>query len=449
MVYALIDVATVTWAPVNEELGLSFALLKDSYAAGAGALAIGAIILVPFAIKLGRRPVYVLSTAMQCGLSVWLARMQNVADLMGANILTCFVGALAEVLVQMTVADMYFIHQRGLANTIYYWVMMVGTTLSTVAGGYIVSSQGWRWVWWWLVILLGAGFIVFLFLYDETVFLGSRRNESATRQLSEKKDSDLPTVEEIPRVEEEPANLATNVDIDYSIPKKTFWQRLALWTISPLPWGQAAKHGYRPLVILLSFPPVFFMAFEYGFFAACTTVPTTTLSAVMPLPPYNFSPRQIGLMSLPRFIGVSLAVLSTGPISDRFAIFIAGRNGGIFEPEMRLWLVLAFIPLVPAGLFMFGIGLYTGSHWLLIAFGLGISSFGVVPASSAALTYLTDGYTDVYLGRTRYSYRRLTCCLRSSPTRWLGWCLSGISSPRSLSLRRHLGSIGSDSIGFM
>jgi hypothetical protein len=44
---------------------------------------------------------------------------------------------------------------------------------------------------------------------------------------------------------------------------------------------------------------------------------------------------------------------------------------------------------------MFGIGLNNGSHWLLPAFGLGINAFGVVPASSAALTYLTDAYTDV------------------------------------------------------
>jgi hypothetical protein len=62
---------------------------------------------------------------------------------------------------------------------------------------------------------------------------------------------------------------------------------------------------------------------------------------------------------------------------------------------MRLWLCLAFTPFIPAGLFMFGIGLNNGSHWLLPAFGLGVSACGVVPASSAALTYLTDAYTDV------------------------------------------------------
>ena len=142
--------ATVTWEPVKQELGFSYALLNDSYAAGCASLSIGAIILVPFSLKYGRRPVYILSTAAQCGLCAWLARMQNVADLMLSNILTCIVGALSEVLVQMTVADVYFIHHRGTANTIYYWCINLGATFSPLAGGYIIPSQGWRWVWWWM-----------------------------------------------------------------------------------------------------------------------------------------------------------------------------------------------------------------------------------------------------------------------------------------------------------
>jgi MFS family permease len=162
--------ATVTWGPVNKEMGFSFELLNDSYAAGCGSLCIGGVILIPFALKYGRRPVYVLSTTVQCGICVWFARMQTVTDLMLTNILSCVVGALAEVLVQMIAADVYFVHQRGLMNSVYVWFMTVGTTLPPLAGGYIVTSQGWRWVWWWMVILMGAGLIAFTFLYKEMKF---------------------------------------------------------------------------------------------------------------------------------------------------------------------------------------------------------------------------------------------------------------------------------------
>lgn len=392
----------MTWGPVNAELGFSFALLNDSYAAGCGALCIGGLILVPFALKFGRRPVYVFSTIVQCGISVWTAKMQTVADLMLVNVLSCIVGALAEVLVQMTVADVYFVHQRGLMNTIYYWFMSIGTTLAPLAGGYITLSHGWRWVWWWMVILFGAGLVGFVFLYEETMFYPSTidgvpvEGRTAPNDDMGKDDPEISAEKKYIKAQAGQQH-STVVEIDYSIPEKSYWQKLALWSSAPISFAELTRHSYEPFMILFGIPGVFFMALEYGIMTACTTVPVTTLSSIMTLPPYNFGAAQIGLMGIPPFIGISLATIVCGPLSDSIVLFLAKRNRGVFEPEMRLWLSVAFIPFVPAGLFMFGIGLNNGSHWLLPAFGLGICSFGVVPASSAALTYLTDAYTDVSL----------------------------------------------------
>ncbi|KAJ5345209.1 hypothetical protein N7452_003213 [Penicillium brevicompactum] len=395
-----IDVATVTWGPLNLELGFSYALLTDSYAAGCGSLCVGGLFLVPFALKYGRRPIYVFSTAIQCGISVWSANMQTVADLMLVNVLSCIVGALAEVLVQMTVADVYFVHQRGLTNTIYFWFMTIGVTLAPLAGGFITQSQGWRWVWWWMAILFGAGLAVFVFFYEETMY-----DASAIEGVPVADKLDLsPQVKkediEISALQKSHATPAAQLpnepfQIDRSIPEKTYWQKLALWTNTPIPFTEVAKHCYQPFMILFQIPGVFFMAVVYGVMTACTTVPVTTLSSVMTLPPYNFGASQIGLMGIPSFIGTTLGAVICGPLSDSMALSLARRNNGIFEPEMRLWLAIAFTPFVPAGLFMFGIGLNNGSHWLLPAFGLGVSSLGTVPASSAALTYLTDSYTEI------------------------------------------------------
>jgi MFS family permease len=355
---------------------------------------------VPFALKFGRRPIYVFSTAVQCGISVWSANMQTVADLMLVNILSCIVGALAEVLVQMTVADVYFVHQRGLTNTIYFWFMTVGVTLAPLAGGFITQSQGWRWVWWWMAILFGVGLAAFVLLYEETMFDASSiegvpvMDNLDPKPQPTKEDLETSSITKADAVEESQPTPEV-VQIDRSIPAKTYWQKLALWTNSPVPFSEAAKHCYQPFIILFSIPGVFFMALVYGVMTACTTVPVTTLSSVMTLPPYNFGSSQIGLMGLPPFIGTTLGAAICGPLSDSIALALARRNGGIFEPEMRLWLAIVFTPLVPAGLFMFGIGLNNGTHWLLPAFGLGVSAIGVVPASSAALTYLTDSYTEV------------------------------------------------------
>jgi hypothetical protein len=146
---------------------------------------------------------------------------------------------------------------------------------------------------------------------------------------------------------------------------------------------------------MFSIPAVFFLALQDGILTACTTVPVTTLSSVMTLLPYNYSSAQTGLMGLLPFIGSSLATIFCGPLSDSIVLRLAKKNGGVFEPGMRLRVCLIFLPLVLACHFMFGISLDDRSHWLLPAFGLGINAFGIVPASSAALTYLTDTYNDV------------------------------------------------------
>lgn len=397
--------ATVTWGPLNAELGFSFELLNDSYAAGCGSLCIGGVILIPFALKYGRRPVYVFSTIAQCAFCVWQARMQTVADLMSANILSSMVGALAEVLVQMTVADVYFVHQRGLMNSIYVWFMTVGATLSPLAGGYIVISQGWRWVWWWMVILMGAGLVAFVFLYEETKFsptlegvvpVVAAAQINASPEGRDKKSPTDPEVEaNVAHKDGETQRSHATHWIDHSIPVKPYWKRLALWSTSPGSFASMARHSIEPFILLFTVPAIFFMSVVYGAMTAAVTVSVTTLSSYMTLPPYNFNASQIGLMGLPPFIGTSIAVLISGRLSDSLVLYLAKRNRGVFEPEMRLWIAVAFIPFVPAGLFMFGIGLNNGSPWPLVAVGLGIAIFGTIPANSVALTYLTDAYTDV------------------------------------------------------
>ena len=404
---------TVTWAPNNAQLGFSYAILNDGYAAGCGALCIGGLMLIPFALKYGRRPIYLFSTAVQCGMAIWSARMENVPDLMLTNVLMCLVGALAEVLVQMTVADVYFVHQRGLMNSIYVWMMTFGSNLAPLAGGYVVDAQGWRWVWWWMAIWIGVGLVAFVFLYEETKFTPAETIDGLEppQVMTADANRKQPPVEDVKAAgaasssdlekdtEKDAAMIAATPGcthwIDYSIPKRTYGQMLVPWTNSPSSLLHLARHAYQPFLLLASIPAVFYVALVYGAMTASSTVTVTTLSSYMAEAPYNFGPSGIGLMGLPPFIGTSLGTMVCGPLSDRLVLYLSKRNKGVFEPEVRLWVAVGFIIFVPAGLFMFGIGLNNGAHWAVPAVGLGIMSFGSVPLGGIALTYLTDAYTDV------------------------------------------------------
>lgn len=102
-----ISAATPTWPAMMKELDFSIGLVNNGYATGSGALAVGAIIFIPFALKYGRRPVYLFSLAGQIAVMVWSAEMVTAGDLIGTNLCNCLFGAMAEVIVQMTVAGTY------------------------------------------------------------------------------------------------------------------------------------------------------------------------------------------------------------------------------------------------------------------------------------------------------------------------------------------------------
>jgi hypothetical protein len=56
--------------------------------------------------------------------------------------------------------------------------------------------------------------------------------------------------------------------------------------------------------------------------------------------PYNFSSLSIGLLYISTFIGGVLGSGLSGKISDMVCRYMTRRNGGVFEPEFRLFMVL-------------------------------------------------------------------------------------------------------------
>lgn len=67
-------------------------------------------------------------------------------------------------------------------------------------------------------------------------------------------------------------------------------------------------------------------------------------------------------MNIAPFIGAVLGFPFGGLLSDKSILWLSKRNGGIYEPEMELWLALPIAIISPAGILMFGLGLAYVSH---------------------------------------------------------------------------------------
>lgn len=115
--------------------------------------------------------------------------------------------------------------------------------------------------------------------------------------------------------------------------KKPLSRRLALVTKTDMPIKQ---HFYQPLLALISFPAVTFTALTYSMLLAWFSIIASASAYFLLDAPYNFSPANIGLFHLARFIRATLGALVGGPLSDWSAVYLARRNRGIFEPEIRL-----------------------------------------------------------------------------------------------------------------
>lgn len=174
--------------------------------------------------------------------------------------------------------------------------------------------------------------------------------------------------------------------------KRSYWDSLALFVkMEGRPSNQAMfTMMWRPLLIMYYFPSVSWAGFLYGTCLSWYNVLNATASAVLSAAPYNFSSGLVGTAYLSPVIAAGLGALWSGWSADKWALWLARRNGGIREAEHRLW-PLAFSGIMcSAGLILWGVGAARGVHWFGPIVGLGLLAFSVVCGGSIALSYDVD-----------------------------------------------------------
>ena len=121
----------------------------------------------------------------------------------------------------------------------------------------------------------------------------------------------------------------------------------------------------------------------------------TTIPVFMGAPPYNFSASAQGLVFLGPCVGNLIGSFFCGYLNDKLSQWSTRRNHGVFEPEMRLPVVIIPALLVPAGLIMFGVGIHNGVHWIVPVIGAGAVGIALTGIGSIIQPYLMDSYAPV------------------------------------------------------
>ena len=228
--------------------------------------------------------------------------------------------------------------------------------LTPMAAGTQATRSGWRSSYATLGIFNAIFLVLFVFLYEETKYVpiitGQAQIDTPQEDIPENTEQDRKSALQSDTkisVHTGPSNL--NHELDPNIPLNSWRKRLALITPTPEP---IYPYYCRPFYILLSFPAVLFAALQYAAGVIWLTITSSVLSLVFPRPPYNFTPEQIGFMSVGPFVGNLIGAIYGGVLGDWSILFFSRRNKGFYEPEMRLYILHIPAIAMSGGLIMFG-----------------------------------------------------------------------------------------------
>lgn len=294
-------------------------------------------------------------------------------------------------------------------HRLYALFVFGGNSLAPFFAGFIADAMGWRAaIWFGTIVLIVCTVLIFFFL-EETVYfretiegvdegdaVDDLKVVATVKGASTAIDQGTPNKEGTTQMDRESAESTTPGTFSYA-PERTYLQKLALFR--SLPGRPSVKSMfvmmYRPLIIFFYFPTVNWAGFLYGINLSWYTVVNATMSLILSGAPYNFSSAMVGLSFLSVFIGAVIGALWAGIMGDKIALYLARRNGGIREPEHRLWVLLASAIIGAVGFILWGVGAANGLHFMGLIIGVAMVEIAVVTGASVSIAYDVDCFKEI------------------------------------------------------
>lgn len=361
------------------------------------------LIWQPIALTYGRRGVYLVTCLLAVPIMVWTAYSKGSADWMAHRILIGIVVSPIESLTEVTVFDLFFAHNRGTFMGLYVSILFFSNFLAPLVAGWFNDAFGWRWTMHFGAMVCAVSFVIMFFFMEETIYFrqssieGQQEDiggpETAVASLSEKTAAN--SEKQLPSTTS--ASPAGSIQPSFPENINAGWGKYTLFkALQGRPSNlEMLKMGYRPVIMIFRFPTVAWAGFLYGINLAWYNVLNGTASPVLTSAPYNFSAALVGCVYAGPIIGAAAASLWAGNAADWLGLYLARRNGGIREPEHRLWVLAVSGVISASGLVIWGVGAYHGAHWVGLVFGLGMLTFGCVTGGSMAVSYNVDCFKEI------------------------------------------------------
>ncbi|KAK0734127.1 major facilitator superfamily domain-containing protein [Lasiosphaeria miniovina] len=372
--------------PRTDPLYFADAVAKVSYFFTSTALlqGVGNFFWVPVANKYGRRPTYVFSYLIYTASAIWLCFERSYSGFLAGRIIMGFGAGAAETVAPITIADIFFLHERGTVMALYTSFLAVGVALGIVISGLITIGHEWRVIYQVAAALVGFVLLLAFFAFPETAYIREKLQSDDESAEAGQADSekDVITTSDVERVAGSKPGLMRE---SYLRSLKLF--RQALTTESFL------KLVVRPLG-LICLPPVLWAALveaaTIGFLVAVTSNVAVAFQEM-----YGFEAWQVGLCFIGAIIGSIVGIPAGGHLGDKVADWFTRRNNGVRDPEMRLPAMIPCLIATPLSLILYGVGIEHKLHWICPTIGIALLNFATVQGTNLCLVYVIDAYRPI------------------------------------------------------
>ncbi|KAF8320057.1 MFS general substrate transporter [Clavulina sp. PMI_390] len=328
--------------------GETNALTLSMYALG---FALAPLVLASFSEEFGRRPMYIVSSAVFTALYAGIAGATNIQTVIICRFLQGAAGSTGATMVGGTIADIWHTHERGLPMSSFSFCALFATGLGPVIAGWIEMSLGWRWIEW-LAMIVNGILTLWLIVYGAQETRGS-----------------IILQKRVKRLRKETGDMRYRTKFDPPDMKALIW----ISVTRPL-------HLLFTELIVISFST--WLAFVWG----CVYGLIQSIGLVFETL-YGFNSGQIGLVFITIMAGTMLGALVNIYQERLFARYHAKKG-----PEARLYMAMVAGVTFVLGAFIYAWTSYPHVHWIAPCIGITIIMFSAFTIYLAVFNYLADSY---------------------------------------------------------
>ncbi|KAF2214004.1 hypothetical protein CERZMDRAFT_57994 [Cercospora zeae-maydis SCOH1-5] len=368
--------SALSLAPLFPFLGEEFHLNQQqlSLLTGLNVITLGFanILIVPISNIFGRRPTAIFFGVLVVLTNIWQALASSHQSLLAARACNGVVAATSETIMVQTIADMFFLHERGTWMAAYFTFYFSGAFLGPIMAGTIGSHHGWRSFFWLSTVLAAFVTLLLVFCYPETKY----------------HRSSLP-----PKVDDHNDDAVSGLNFRKGHPSKS---QFAPFTTPDSRWMSFIVRDITTPIIVFFNPIVFWSALMLAGPADLLLLFNLTESGLFSSPVYNWSPSAVGYSNFAFFVGGLIGLVTSGPLSDHWARKATIKNHGIREAEMRLPALLPYICFFIISHVVGAVGYQRHWPWqAIVVCGFGFSGLAVTSIPSIAIAYAIDCYKPI------------------------------------------------------